>query len=182
MTVYGMIFVWALYEPCMNFGMIFVWALYVLCMKYEIWNLYEFCIPIHEAQASGCLYEVNMKFVLLFRNQSSLYGFCISSGIQTLSKPHTNIERYMHVTVMKRNTKFIQTWYNQTLDYVCMIFKFNLNEDCIYFVCNLSYVWLLYMAWYLYGPCMNVVWGLYALCMKYELCMNYAFFDGSHIL
>ena len=97
-------------------------------------------------------------------------------------KPHTNIERHMHVTVMKRNTKFIQTWYNQTLDYVCMIFKFNLKEDCIYFVCNLSYVWLLYMAWYFYGHCMKFVWGLYALCMKYEFCISFEFFDGSHIL
>ena len=116
------------------------------------------------------------------RSQKEFPSCCISSGIQTLSKPHTNIERYMHVTFMKRNTKFIQTWYNQTLDYVCMIFKFNLKEDCIYFVCNLSYVWLLYMAWYLYGPCMKFVWGLYELCMKYEFCMNFEFFDGSHIL
>ena len=116
------------------------------------------------------------------RSQKEFPSCCISSGIQTLSKPHTNIERYMHVTFMKRNTKFIQTWYNQTLDYVCMIFKFNLKEDCIYFVCNLSYVWLLYMAWYLYGPCMKFVWGLYALCMKYEFCISFEFFDGSNIL
>ena len=53
-----------------------------------------------------------MKFVLLLRNQSSLYGFRISSGIQTLSKPHTNIEGHacgLHEKEYKVHTNLIQS-------------------------------------------------------------------------
>ena len=133
-----------------------------VCSLYEVCKNPDYSLVDLEYKVHTRLYESCMKFLC------SLYQPWLQPGSRRIQSSYKFLWALYVVCINPgalQNTKFLQTSYNHTLGTLCMNIKFFVNEVCMYFVWNMSFVWILYLIWDLDEPCMQFIWGIYDLCM-----------------